>query len=1811
MQGLIGHSVQYVEKNVYFLILLIFSFSQAHASLVGSTSGEFSVSPSGAANYSIPIQVPPGIAGIQPALLLQYDSQGGNDLLGFGWSLSGLSTITRCPTTLEQDGFIDGIDFDGNDKFCLDGQRLVAVNGLYGAHGTEYRTEIDSFSRIISYGAQGSGPSHFKAWTKAGQIIEYGYSTDSRIEAQGRVDVLDWAVNKVSDRSGNYLSINYTEDTINGDYYVNRIDYSGNNSQLPENSVQFVYENRPDITTQYLAGSLIRNTKRLANIKTYTGTILVKDYQAVYENAGATNESRIVNITECHSSSNCLPPISFRWEDSGSNNFGTMTMWSASFPDSAGWNHPQYYSTITYPDVNGDGLPDICARGGTGIVCGINNGTSFGTMTMWSASFPDSAGWNHPQYYSTITYPDVNGDGLPDICARGIAGVVCGANNRNVGHIVSLTNSFDVETLISHKPLTEQSVYIKGSNASYPELDIQTPFYVVSKVTSDNGIGGNLSSSYHYEGMKVHQRGRGNLGFAKMTVTDNQTGIKTITTYRQDFPFIGSPLRNETRLANNQLLSETDTVYAYTGTINSTPVFPYISQRSQKAYDYNSGLLLTTVSATNAYDSFGNTTSATAITTGSSQTFSQQTLNTYSNDTSSWLIGRLTRTEVTSTIADGSSTTRVSAFEYDSNTGLTIKETIEPDSADPNLKFTTAFTYDQFGNRITQALCDGSIGNCNSSANGARVSSTSFSSNSASYPDGLFASSATNALGQSEIRTYDPKYGNTISLTGPNGITTIWQYDSLGRKTSELRADGTQTTISYAWCDSSCPAIGGATPKYTMTTQSTGVPAATIYYDKLSRELRRQSIGFDGTAIYVDTHYDNRGRVKKTSEPYYADGSSGATLWSTPTYDDIDRQLSLTYPRGDGSTLQSSTNYQGFITLATDAKGRVRSEIKNAIGQITQATDADGNSVYYRYDPLGNLTETEDSDGNIITMTYDVRSRRAAMDDPDMGQWSYSYNTFGELVSQTDAKGQVTTMAYDVLGRMTQRIDDVNNTHQVNTWVYGNSVSAKNVGKPVSVTGPSGTSKTYGYDGLGRISSTTYNIDTDTFVTQQSYDSLGRPSVLTYPATTAHSSGFQIQRVYNTYGYLEKVQSTGPNPTVYWQANNHNARGQLITDTLGNGVTTNRLYNKAQGWLEGVQATNSVLGVVYDTSYQYDEIGNLTNRTDNRQGIDETFTYDVLDRLITSHLAGDASKSFAYDALGNITYKSDVGDYSYGDCNAGPHAVCQAGNEVYSYDANGNMTQGAGRSVIYTAYNKPYQFIRGGTIVSFVYGADKSRVLKVSANKRTRYIGLGPTGGTVFEQEYDSNTGVSRNIHFIYAYGEHPVAQHVSEGTNKQTEYLHRDHLGSLEAITDELGDIVTYKSHDAWGKRRNTNWTDNPLGNFEMTNSHLCFTGQETIPEIGLIHMNGRVYDPDLGRFLSADPHIQAPGNTQSYNRYTYVLNNPLSHTDPSGFFFKKVAEAFKKAVNKVASAVKSAVQSIAKGARQLGRAIRRYWKPIVALAAAYFTATLASSAYIAAAGAAPAGSVITVWNAAVAAQASIIAGAVSGAAFSAVSTALNGGNLRDVLKAGVKGGVTGGLSRFANVRYADPNLSRVAANGIAGGVNSEINGGSFKDGFKLSVVVTGLEVAALRAREIGIRQSLRNPRNASGKSAGFRGDGFKLGGGREIEFIDGYLPAPNSPLGGPQGGKGRISFIFVDYNYKPGSFGDLLVEAYSGPHDYLNSGYWYLPSGNNRGEFTSGIANVFGQALNFANVAVATPAVAASVAQPYTSLYQTYRNR
>ena len=420
----------------------------------------------------------------------------------------------------------------------------------------------------------------------------------------------------------------------------------------------------------------------------------------------------------------------------------------------------------------------------------------------------------------------------------------------------------------------------------------------------------------------------------------------------------------------------------------------------------------------NFYDDFGNLTSSGVGTGWHSPTNHQvQTTNTYTNDTSQWRLGLLTRTEVT---RDGQ--TRVSAFEYDAVTSLLTKEIIEPDSTDDAIRLTTVYGYDGFGNRTQTTVCAGDPALCSETLPEARTNTMTYDAK------GQFAISASNALGHTETREYNADFGTLKKLTGPNLLETQWSYDTLGRVLTETRADGTQTTTSRSWCNAPVACPTGAYSKVTST--ASGSAPAHIYTDQFTREIRREKAGFDGTAIYVDTEYDDRGRVKRTSQPYFADAAPGEIYWATPVYDILDRQLEVSAPDESGVLQTTRVEYQGQEVHSYDALNRLRVERRDPLGRTAQVTDPDNQTLAYSYDGYGNLLKTTDPDANEITLSYDVRGRKITQDDPDMGVWTYAYNAFGELIEQTDAKGQVSKMLYDKLGRLTQRTDGQSSTDE-------------------------------------------------------------------------------------------------------------------------------------------------------------------------------------------------------------------------------------------------------------------------------------------------------------------------------------------------------------------------------------------------------------------------------------------------------------------------------------------------------------------------------------------------------------------------------------------------------------------------------------------------------------------------------------------------------------------------------------------------------------------------------------------------------------
>lgn len=398
----------------------------SHDATVGSTPGQAGVS-GGSASYSIPIALPPGRKGMQPNISLSYRSKGGNGIAGMGWNVSGLSSLHRCPQTLEQDGQIRAVDYSMNDRLCFDGQRLVATSGTYGAVNTKYSTEIDSFARITQLGGDlNSTNSYFKVEYKSGKIAYFGGTTtavnNARAIAGGLTKPLNWLIARSEDRLGNNIVYNYTNFT-NGEVLPAAIFYTGFNTTQGDRKVEFIYEARPisngakDQSSSYLAGGLTRQTQRLTTIKTWVNTEAVNEYRLSYALSAATGRSLLSTVTQCAflgAAVTCRRPTQFAWNQSAiAYEFHPLNFSSVStlIP-----SHALVLGIQVLADFNGDGDNEWGVNTQDANNPGLRN---FNLLRM-TADHKISTAFQVPNslVLAGDQYGDFDLDGRPDVLAR-------------------------------------------------------------------------------------------------------------------------------------------------------------------------------------------------------------------------------------------------------------------------------------------------------------------------------------------------------------------------------------------------------------------------------------------------------------------------------------------------------------------------------------------------------------------------------------------------------------------------------------------------------------------------------------------------------------------------------------------------------------------------------------------------------------------------------------------------------------------------------------------------------------------------------------------------------------------------------------------------------------------------------------------------------------------------------------------------------------------------------------------------------------------------------------------------------------------------------------------------------------------------------------------------------------------------------------------------------------------------------------------------------------------------------------------------
>ena len=618
-------------------------------------------------------------------------------------------------------------------------------------------------------------------------------------------------------------------------------------------------------------------------------------------------------------------------------------------------------------------------------------------------------------------------------------------------------------------------------------------------------------------------------------------------------------------------------------------------------------------------------------------------------------------------------------------------------------------------------------------------------------------------------------------------------------------------------------------------------------------------------------------------------------------------------------------------------------DIINAAGEKVEMRDPNSFAIKQSFDEVGNLTrvsrQVSASSPEIITdAIYDNLGRKISQIDPDMGSWRYQYNAMGEIVSQTDAKNQTISHQIDALGRVWKtetpglggsslgdiilqaRFEDsdqapvVSGGLIVDTFVFDtapNGLGLLTSSQRVE-PGASNYTQVVSYDSLSRVSQTTTQIDAQNTTEQVVYDAIGRPFkhfTRFVDATVNYDEG--TETAFNSKGYGFKVCRTTDSSTfvgncavsgsdLYYEAIDFDQRGQVTRERRANNVSleVERSFDAQTGRLR-VQNVNA--GSLQSWQFDFDRVGNLTRRFEAQTGQTEILAYDKLDRLTNVTRNGVVSMALQYDVLGNICSKTKEGggtsNYQYGGSSgcalntglgASPHQVKSAWGKSYSYDANGDLES---RSA-------------AGVNLALQYDASRmTRVLALSNNQGKSSFYYGPGGGR-YKRVDEKNGAITRTVKYIGGLekettpGQTLIRESIggfllinrtitNTGTQRQYRYIFTDHLGSTDLITDENAAVIERMSFDAHGARRAVSSWQTPVLNFTPNTTLRGFTGHEMLDDLGLVHMNARIYDPELGRFLQADSMVENDA-TQGLNRYTYVLNNPLSLTDPTGHLSK-----------------------------------------------------------------------------------------------------------------------------------------------------------------------------------------------------------------------------------------------------------------------------------------------------------------------------------
>lgn len=1072
----------------------------------------------------------------------------------------------------------------------------------------------------------------------------------------------------------------------------------------------------------------------------------------------------------------------------------------------------------------------------------------------------------------TIFVGDFNGDGYAEVANYGsdltnIDGffvedkINVYKNQADVtqsGKIVRITDSMGNKTSITYALATNPVVYTKTSSSSENTSPVNTysfPLSVVRNVISTNGIADAQTTEYSYKDLKVHVKGAGMLGFSETMTSNTTTGeqiVSTIEEYDQErwipvktkvVTTIGE--NTSTVLSNTTIENVGNTYFAYESYNLATDMYGH-TVATTTHYDFEKGVILDQ-----------------KVENDSSDMYKMAAYSDFVNKAGVWLPQIVKMEQKHSD--DAIPYENVTKYSYDNygNVSTKIQNYGTP------LVITNRFFYDVYGNCIRSYAMGKGIKRI--------VHQNEYDASGRFISQVYQTPSAT-----TKTFTYDI-WGNKITendITNPdNPLTSLYTYDDWGRQVSSTEPDGTKTTTSVGWGESDEKRF------YTLETKSES-PWVLTWYDNVGHEVLQQSFGPKNVLVSKTTEYDTKGLVKKVTNT-----EGLLSMAESFVYDELGR---LSIEKFSSGSIVSYSYGDRTVTKAMGERSNTRKT--DAWGNIVSSTDAAGTEVRYYYKSNGK-PERVVTNGLAVCMEYDDVGNQISLTDPDAGTTTYEYAADGTLLKQTDARGIVTNNTFDSLGRLSKvRVGE-------NTIEYTYGTDGNDNLQLTKMTMGGNSIEYQEFDKYGRPHKEVRTIeDKGRYEFGYHYDERNRLDKTIYPG------GLEVAHEYDNYGFKVGNIADG---RISWQLG---AYSGLVTETYYFGwycvrrTKDNNGHEKSVTLLEKLRPIRfsdlkdegnlSLMTVNSNMSMKpkerfpgkakdwhnvcYDSItGNLLARQRCNHSV-EVFEYDNLDRLtsVSTSTAKTVTEqgqltnvmNISYASNGNILSKTGVGDYAY-NSTFKPHAVM-------SVDNTDGMIPSDALSTVFNDLGK-IQSIENednSKRMDIVYGPDLERwysTLTTDGQEERATIYLG-------NYEKIMENGVTREFYYL---DSNTI---IIKENGKFRPYLAlTDNLGSILSVVDEDGANVFDASYDAWGQQ---SVTLNEIG------LHRGYTGHEMLSEFGIVNMNGRLYDPVLGRFFSPDNYVQLPNFSQSFNRYSYCLNNPLKYTDPSGnlFVFDDITIAF-----------------------------------------------------------------------------------------------------------------------------------------------------------------------------------------------------------------------------------------------------------------------------------------------------------------------------